>query len=115
MKTSFLSPAAPRQTFCATRSVHSNVAMSALLLSLAASGAVRADGHYTVGMQGIQAATLPPPGLYGAIYAVSYNIDSFRAPGSENALPGRNKGTVSALAGRVRVVQRVAESVRWLG
>lgn len=74
---------------------------AALLASLAFCGAAQADGHYSVGVEGIQAASVPPPGLYAALYAVNYSIDSFRAPGSRDALPGHNKGTVSALAGRM--------------
>lgn len=62
--------------------------------------AALAEGHYVPGVEGIQAASVPPPGLYYLGYLVNYNIDSFRAPGSSTDLPGHNSGTVTALANR---------------
>lgn len=78
---------------------------SAVVAALATLGtltttAVHADGHYVPGVEGMQAASVPPPGFYYLGYLVDYNIDSFRAPGSSDNLPGRNKGTVVALANR---------------
>jgi hypothetical protein len=70
------------------------VALSALVNA-------HADGHYVAGVEGIQAASVPPPGLYYLGYAVDYNIQQFNAPGSSNALPGQNKGTIFALANRL--------------
>lgn len=60
-----------------------------------------AEGHYVPGVEGLQAATVPPPGMYYAAYLVDYKMDSFRAPGSSNNLPGDNSGTVVAVANRL--------------
>lgn len=77
-----------------------SIAAVAALALLAATGA-HADGHYVPGVEGIQAASVPPPGMYYLGYLVNYNIDDFRAPGSSSAnLPGHNSGTVTALANR---------------
>ena len=73
---------------------------SLTLLVTLASSAVQADGHYVPGVEGIQAASVPPPGFYYLGYLVNYNIDSFRAPGTRSDLPGHNRGTVTALANR---------------
>ncbi|KAF1049552.1 SphA family protein [Xylophilus sp.] len=72
---------------------------TAFCAALAASAAF-ADGHYAPGVEGVQAASVPPPGLYYVGYVVNYGIDSFRAPGSRDKLPGNNSGTVSVLANR---------------
>jgi len=37
-------------------------------------------GHYVNGVEGIKAATLPPPGLYLRLYTVSYSADTMTAP-----------------------------------
>jgi hypothetical protein len=37
-------------------------------------------GHYVNGVEGIKAASLPPPGLYLRVYAVSYDADTMKAP-----------------------------------
>lgn len=71
----------------------------ALLAALAGTPA-RADGHYVPGVEGLQAASVPPPGMYYLGYLVNYSIDSFRAPGGSSDLPGHNRGTVTALANR---------------
>lgn len=65
-----------------------------------------ADGHYTPGVEGLQAATVPPPGMYYAAYLVDYNMDSFRAPGGSSNLPGHNRGTVTAVANRLAWITR---------
>lgn len=75
---------------------YSAAAMAACAISLTA----QAGGHYVPGVEGIQAASVPPPGNYYLGYLVNYNIDSLRAPGSKDAIPGHNKGTVTALANR---------------
>ena len=75
-------------------------AVTALLAGLGATAAV-AGGHYVTGVEGVQAASVPPPGLYYLGYLVDYNIDNFRAPGSSDNLPGHNRGTVVALANRL--------------
>ena len=69
------------------------------LLALAATGA-QAAGHYVAGVEGSQAASVPPPGMYYLGYLVNYNIDDFRIPGTSENLPGHNSGTVTALANR---------------
>jgi len=78
-----------------------NIAAAALVLLAALTAAsARADGHYVPGIAGVQAASAPPPGMYYVSYLIDYNIDSFRAPGSSNNLPGNNSGTVTALVNR---------------
>ena len=62
--------------------------------------AAQAEGHYVPGVEGTQAASVPPPGFYYLGYLVHYDIDSFRAPGSSTNLPGTNSGKVTALANR---------------
>lgn len=76
--------------------VYSAVAMAACAISLSA----QAGGHYVPGVEGIQGSSVPPPGNYYLGYMVHYNIDSLRAPGSKNAIPGHNEGSVTALANR---------------
>ena len=70
------------------------------LAALAAAMSVHAGGHYVPGVEGIQAASVPPPGNYYLGYMVDYNIEQFKAPGSSTDLPGHNTGTVVALANR---------------
>ncbi|MEO8119154.1 MAG: transporter [Rhodoferax sp.] len=70
------------------------------LAALAAAMSVHAGGHYVPGVEGIQAASVPPPGNYYLGYLVDYNIEQFKAPGTSNDLPGHNTGTVVALANR---------------
>lgn len=69
-------------------------------LACAAASVAQAGGHYVPGVEGIQAASVPPPGNYYLGYLVDYNINELRAPGSSNTIPGYNKGTVTALANR---------------
>ena len=69
------------------------------LTALASLGAF-AGGHYGPGVEGIKAASMPPPGMYYVGYLVNYSIDELRAPGSSNAVPLSNTGTVSALVNR---------------
>ena len=60
------------------------IAAAAALLPLYAS----AGGHYVPGVEGLQAASAPPPGLYYLAYLVDYDMDSFRAPGGGSASAG---------------------------
>ena len=76
------------------------IASAAALALLVATGAY-AEGHYVPGVEGMQGPSVPPPGVYYLGYLVNYNIDSLRAPGSSEAIPGRNKGSVTALANRL--------------
>lgn len=79
-----------------------NISKFALAAAMsAASLCVQAAGHYVAGVEGLQAASVPPPGVYYLGYMVNYNIDQFKAPGSSNDLPGHNTGTVAALANRL--------------
>lgn len=73
----------------------------ALLIAFGSLSAAQAAGHYVPGVEGIQAASVPPPGLYYLGYMVNYSVDSLRAPGASDDLPLSNTGTVSALANRV--------------
>jgi hypothetical protein len=79
------------------------IASLALLASLAGANA-HAEGHYVAGVEGLQGASVPPPGNYYLGYLVHYDVKSFRAPGTDNDLPGSNTASVTALANRfVRV------------
>jgi hypothetical protein len=60
-----------------------------------------AEGHYVPGVEGIQAASVPPPGVYYLGYMANYNAEQFKAPGGSTALPGDNKATIFALANRL--------------
>ena len=54
---------------------------AALVLCLgfmAAERAEAASGHYVNGVEGIKAASLPPPGVYWRMYNVFYNADTLR-------------------------------------
>lgn len=79
---------------------------TALALGLAlgggalASAALAGNGHYVPGVEGLDGAVVPPPGLYYRGYAAHYDIDSLR-DGQGDALPGDNRGEVSALVNRV--------------
>jgi hypothetical protein len=81
---------------------------AALLCALlyAVAPAAQAGGHYVPGVEGIQAASVPPPGNYYLGYLVHYDIGSFRAPGSSAALPGSNSGSVTALANRFAFITK---------
>ncbi len=60
-----------------------------------------AGGHYVPGVEGVQAASVPPPGLYYLGYLVNYNAGSLRAPGTSNDAAGNNTANVTALANRL--------------
>jgi hypothetical protein len=81
-------------------------AAAALLLAFGALSSAQAAGHYVPGVEGIQAASVPPPGTYYLGYMVNYSVDSFRAPGSSSDLPGSNTATINALANRVVWISR---------
>lgn len=79
-----------------------NLIASAALALLAglSSLTAQAAGHYVPGVEGAQAASVPPAGFYYIGYLVNYNINSLRAPGTSTDIPGHNTGTVTALANR---------------
>ncbi|WP_424860002.1 SphA family protein [Tepidimonas sp. HKU77] len=79
---------------------HIGIAAVALAGALVGTSA-QAEGHYVPGVEGLQAASVPPPGTYYVAYLINYNIDDFRAPGTSDNLPGHNRGTVTALANRL--------------
>ena len=81
---------------------HTAPALLSLLAALGAlaAPAARAEGHYVPGVEGLQGASVPPPGAYYLGYLVNYQMDDFRAPGTSSNLPGHNRGTVTALANR---------------
>jgi hypothetical protein len=58
----------------------------ALWLTVPESGLAGERGHYVNGVEGIKAATLPPPGLYYRLYNVFYTADGIRDPQGEEAL-----------------------------
>ncbi len=70
-------------------------------VALAAAMSASAGGHYVAGVEGIQAASVPPPGTYYLGYLVDYNIEQLKSPGTRDDIPGHNTGTVAALANRV--------------
>lgn len=67
-------------------------AIAAASLTLASSAF--AAGHYVTGVEGIDAAAVPPPGVYYIGYLVDYGI------GQVSGAPGDNTGNVTALANR---------------
>ena len=71
------------------------------LLAALAGGAAQAEGHYVTGVEGLQGSSVPPAGNYYLGYLVNYDIQSFRKPGSDSNIAGRNTGTVTALANRI--------------
>ena len=74
---------------------------SAAALALLATAGAQAEGHYVAGVEGLQGPSVPPPGVYYLGYLVHYDINSLSAPGSSDAVPGRNKGSVTAVANRL--------------
>lgn len=72
-------------------------ASTLMLMSLTSN----AGGHYVAGVEGIQAASVPPPGVYYLGYLVNYESESVRAPGGSADLPGNNSIKVTALANRL--------------
>ncbi len=55
------------------------VCLSAILGLTALCGAgLAGDPHYVNGVEGIKAATLPPPGLYGRLYGAYYHADTLK-------------------------------------
>ena len=67
------------------------LALAATTFSATAFGA----GNYVPGVEGVQAASVPPPGIYYLAYLVNYNIDQI------SNVPGDNTGTVSVIANRL--------------
>ena len=63
------------------------VALALCCCILGAGTAFGASGHYTNGVEGIKAATLPPPGVYWRMYNAFYNADSTRTNTGKKA-PG---------------------------
>jgi hypothetical protein len=82
-----------------TRPRAAAIAVAALAAVIAP--AAQAGGHYVPGVEGVQAASVPPPGTYYLGYLVNYQTDSVRAPGGSTDLPGDNSIKVTALANRL--------------
>ncbi len=70
-------------------------------VALTALAGAHAEGHYVPGVEGMQVASVPPPGLYYLAYMANYNAEQFKQPGSSTAIPGENKATIFALANRL--------------
>jgi len=83
-----------------TTPIRSTIQAALGALTLLAAGVAQAGGHYVAGVEGVQAASVPPPGMYYLGYLVNYQTDSVRAPGGETDLPGNNSIKVTALANR---------------
>lgn len=79
---------------------HHAALAAAGLCALLAHGTAQAGGHYVAGVEGLQGSSVPPPGNYYLGYLAHYDIDDFRAPGTDSKLPGSNSGKVTALANR---------------
>ncbi len=74
-----------------------------LILVCMASLSQAASGHYTSGVEGIRAASVPPPsgsGLYWKMYNVVYSADGI-IDDQDNSLPGDFDLTVYAMANRL--------------
>ena len=80
---------------------HRKAALAAAALCALFSQGAQAGGHYVAGVEGLQGSSVPPAGNYYLGYLVHYDIDDFRAPGTDANLPGRNTGKVTALANRL--------------
>ncbi|MFY0991717.1 SphA family protein [Halomonas sp. C05BenzN] len=73
--------------------------LAALGAGLLATSALAANGHYAPGIEGLSAAAAPPEGLYYRGYLLHYDVERFNDARGD-AAPGRNEGTVTALANR---------------
>lgn len=78
---------------------HKRATWTALLSGLAAAPALAVNGHYPPGIEGLGAAAAPPEGVYYRGYLLHYDVDRFNDSGGD-AVPGRNSGSVTALAHR---------------
>ena len=70
---------------------------SALLTSaiLTSTSTMAVNGHYVPGVEGIQGASVPPPGTYYRGYVVHYDIDKL-TDNKGNSVPGSNTVKVTA-------------------
>ena len=68
-------------------------------LLLSGSYAFAGSGHYVSGVEGLRAATLPPPGKYWRVYNVFYTADRFN-DNNGNKAPGDFNVDVYALVNR---------------
>jgi hypothetical protein len=76
---------------------------SLLVVALAAvPGAIQAqnDAHYPAGIEGIKAATLPPPGFYLRDYNMFYIADDLNNASGQNVMPGNFSALVYAQVAR---------------
>lgn len=70
--------------------------LAAAVLSCISLG-VQAEGHYVPGIEGVKAASVPPPGNYYIGYVVNYDFDKVK---DHNGNSIAAKGKVTALANR---------------
>jgi hypothetical protein len=75
-----------------------SIAAAACAAAALFAGAAHAEGHYVTGVEGVQAASVPPPGNYYLGYLVHYDINGFKATDSKTDIGG--SGSVTALANR---------------
>lgn len=78
------------------------IACTAALLaagSLISTSALAVNGHYVPGVEGMNGASVPPPGTYYRGYLVHYDIDKLTTHKGKS-VPGSNTGKVTALANR---------------
>lgn len=61
--------------------------------------ALAANGHYAPGSEGLGGPQVPPPGVYYRGYGAYYDIDDV-VDRDGDAIPGSNRGGVTALANR---------------
>lgn len=62
--------------------------LTVILVCLSGGAAFAAHGHYVPGVEGIKAATLPPPGFYWRMYNLYYTADDLRDDHGRSA-PGK--------------------------
>ncbi len=74
--------------------MHQKIKATAAAVALAFTSSAFAAGHYVTGVEGIDSAAVPPPGLYYLGYLVNYDI------GSVDGAPGNNTANITALANR---------------
>ncbi len=77
-----------------------SIAFAAALLMLSSLTAQSEKGHYVPGVEGIKAATLPPPGVYFRSYNVFYNASTLNDGDGNEIQNGFDVG-VYAMANRL--------------
>ena len=61
--------------------------VGAAMAATALGGMAAESGHYIDGVEGLKAASLPPPGVYGRLYSVYYGASHLRDAGGDKVDP----------------------------